>query len=214
MKATQGVESELKYGLTREEYFRLFRAHRDQVLTAQEQVNFYFDDIHLNLRRLRIGLRIRFINAKRSVLTLKYPKTTEPTGLRALRVRAEYEAPLSTKTAKRIIAGKRDILSLKCLPIRRLARVYPIKRLCRLQALGSITTRRVVIPLNRKFQMELDQSKMFGKTFYELEVETHRPTKADKAVHNLFWKYDITYHPLRRSKLARFIEEWRLRQQP
>lgn len=212
MKGSLGIESELKYGLSRDEYVRLVRAHRKFIISAQNQVNYYFDDIHLNLRRLRIGLRIRLINSKRAVLTLKYPKMGRPSGIRALRVRAEFESFLPAKTAKRIIDGRTDILSLKSLPIRRLARLYPLRKLCRLQVLGSIKTNRTLIPLNKKFQMELDRSRMFGKTFYELEVETLRPAKADKAVHNLFWKYDIAYHPLRRSKLARFIEGWRSRQ--
>ncbi len=212
MKSARGIESELKYGLTREEYVTLLRGHRGREIRVQNQINYYFDDIHLNLRKRRIGLRIRLVNSRSALLTLKYPKPSGRVKIRALKVRAEFESRISAQAARRVLSGKLDILSLDAMPIRKLGRVFPLDRLCRLRPLGSIETRRHVLPLNRKFIMELDRSRMFGKFFYELEVETQRPAKADKAVHNLFWKFDIGYQPLRRSKLARFIEEWRRRQ--
>ena len=212
MKALHGVEAELKYGLTRQEYDILYKAHCKMALSQERHINFYFDDKHLNLRRVHIGLRIRQINTRKMVLTLKYPKSGVRSEIRAFKVRSEFEAPLSVKCAQKIISGEKDILSLKCYPIRKLFRVYPIHTLCEVVPLGSIRTHRLKASLNHKFTMELDKSQMFGKTFYELEVETNRPKKADRAIHNLFWKYGITYQPVRRSKLARFIEEWRKRQ--
>lgn len=211
MKLARGTESELKYGLSCDEYQVLVRAYRGLELRIEQHTNYYFDDVHLNLRKRRIGLRIR-LTGTRAVVTLKYPKMGESEVLRALKVRQEYESVISKKTASEIIKGKKDILSLRVLPIKRLSRVYPLRQLCRLQALGSIETRRILLPLNKNFVMELDRSRMFGQYFYELEVETPRPEKADKAIHNLFWKFDVHYQPRRRSKLARFIDEWRRRQ--
>lgn len=212
MKSPRGEESELKYGLQRKEFVRLLRAHQGRVLRSERHQNFYFDDIHLNLRHKRIGLRIRVMGRRKAVVTLKYPKGTA-TALRALKVRREFEATVNYPTAVKIIRGQKDILTLRQLPIQKLKRIYPVHQLCQLRPLGSVETERTVVPLNKKMEMELDRSRVFGKFFYEVEVETQRPLKADRLIRNLFWKYGIGYHPVRRSKLARFIEEWRERRE-
>lgn len=204
------VESELKYGLSRADYKKLLRAHRRQVIRRQQHTNFYLDDIHLNLRRKRIGLRIR-LTGKKATLTLKYPKRSD-SKLKALKVRREFESAVPYRAALKIVGGKVDVLSLRLGPIRQLKRIFPVRRLCQVRSLGSIETERTVLPLNKKFEMEVDRAVIFGQIFYEVEVETNRVAKADRLISNLFWKYGINYHPVRRSKLARFLEAWRSRE--
>ena len=70
-------------------------------------------------------------------------------------------------------------------------------------------TVRTIVKAPKKLELELDRFKMFDKKFYELEVETSKPREADKLVRVMFEKYGIPYLPITKSKLGRFIENWK-----
>src|SRR3989338_55541 len=197
MKHNNAVESELKYGLSQLEYTRLLRTHRQRGRKIQKHTNYYFDGDRLSLHRRRIGLRIRLETGSQAVVTLKHPKAMGVTNeliskpLPFLAVRMEFESKISRRIARQVIVGKRSLLSVECLAIEELKRIYGARKLPRIHALGSMETRRVVLPSSKSFRLELDQSWLFGETFYELEVETHRPAAADRWVRHLFSRYKV-----------------------
>ena len=75
--------------------------------------------------------------------------------------------------------------------------------------MGSVKTSRTFVLADKNTLLEIDKFKMFKKKFYELEVETHQPSQADKVVRALFKKHGIPYRPITKSKLGRFLDLWK-----
>jgi uncharacterized protein YjbK len=203
------LEKELKYELSKKDYLRLVKTLEPKVYKHLDLVNYYFDDPDLSLRKSKFGLRIRVVDGKKFFFTLKYPAKMPENFPRALKIRHEHEVPLPAKTAKSLLKGDKTIMDLNVAPVRILKKHFPKGSLSRVRPLGVIQTRRTVVPIKPKFELEIDSFKMFGKRFYELEVETSQPTKIDKQIRLLFKSHRIHYQPLTRSKLGRFLQEWK-----
>lgn len=205
------LEKELKYSLTKSQYDSLIKASHKLHFKTTQQINYYFDDPLLRLRKRKLGLRIRLENNQKGTLTLKEPAKEKPTKLTKLKVRYEWESPLSLTTAKSIIALKRPITSLNKKPIRVLKNHFSKKDLTGITLLGSIKTTRTLVYLSQGLVLEIDKYKMFNQKFYELEVESHFPEKADQGVRAFLKKHRVPCRPISQSKLGRFIDCWKKR---
>jgi len=203
------LEKELKYLLTKKEYDALMRACRQDILKSVDQTNFYFDNQSLQLRKKRIGLRVRIENASKCTLTVKEPSKLRSTKLPKLKIRKEWESRLSLATAKSLVKGKTSIASLNSKPIRVLKNHFSKEQLKKVSPLGSVKTSRTFVMADHKTLLEIDKYKMFKKKFYELEVETHQPVIADAVVRSLLKKHGISYRPITKSKLGRFLDLWK-----
>jgi uncharacterized protein YjbK len=143
------------------------------------------------------------------VLTLKFPAKGKQSAIRSLKVRKEYEEHLPFRAAQDIVAGKRDIISLARTPIRVLKGLFSSDHLENIHSLGYLETVRTIAHLPEGTELELDRFRMFGREFFELEVETETPKAADQTVRALFHVLNIPCHPISKSKLGRFLELWK-----
>lgn len=201
-------ETELKYYLSSKD-FRFLKKHLARFPhDTQIQTNYYFDSKTLILKRQKIGLRIRISLPKKPIVTLKFPKKNR-NKLSALKVRHEYEESISPLEAKAVLRGATNICELNVTPIRELQVKTENENLNKIIKLGSIKTERTTYHYSNGMILELDKFTFFGKTFYELEVETSQPQKADKQIRELFRGLKIQYRPEEKSKLARFLKEWK-----
>lgn len=207
------IEKELKYELNRAQYQKLLRELKPQREKRLRLVNYYFDDPNLRLRKKRYALRIRIIDGKTVYFTLKYPGKTPHKGPRSLKVRYEHEIKIPMNLAKSLLKGRKHITDVDLGPLRILRKHLGKGILSKVGPLGLIECRRTVftLPRNPSFELEIDRCKIFNKKFYEVEVETNRPTRADKLIRELLDDVGIPYHPITRSKFGRFIEEWKRR---
>lgn len=205
------VESELKYRLKSSHYRVLYDLFSQKGVT-DKFTNYFFDTPDLKLREKRIAFRIRLIESERAIVTLKYPPAAKPANevIKHLRVRQEAEEDIPVKTALKIITGEKPIGTLdNTLPLQVLLEQVRPKHIEKIGLLGSLSTVRTVAPLTPELTIELDRCELFKKKFYELEIETEKPVTADKAIQKLFDEYDIPYSPTTKSKLGRFIAEWK-----
>jgi len=205
------VEKELKYYLTKTQYEKLIKSSGPDQIRTIKQINYYFDDSLLRLRKRKLGLRIRLEDGQTGTLTLKEPVGKLHPKLRKLKIRYEWESPISIATARSIIKHKKSIASLNKKPIRILKKHFSDKELSGLKTLGTIKTTRTLISLSKGLTIEIDKYKMFDQKFYELEVESHHPEEADRSVRIFLKKHRIPYRPISQSKLGRFIECWKKR---
>ncbi len=206
------IERELKYRLTKSDYQKLLRAVRPFKAKKVRQHNYYFDDSHFTLRKNKLGLRIRILGNHRALLTLKRTlKQTRTTGLKAYKVRKEFETNLPFSAAKSIVQRRSAIQDVKAQPIRVLRRMISPKVRNNLRPIGKLSTDRKIVWVQKTLAFEIDRFQIFDKIFYEFEVETTRPTFADKAVREFLHDNHITYRPERTSKLKRFLKELRKR---
>lgn len=205
------LEKELKYELRKSDYSRLLKAVRSHRPAAKEMKNYYFDDSQLRLRKKRYALRIRVVDGKKFFFTLKYPAKQAKTGPRAFKVRVEHEVPISRTLAMKIINREQKIIDLNVLPVRILKRAFPKNILSKIGPLGMVQCRRTVVPLEKWLELEIDRCKIYNKKFYEVEVETSNPIRVDKAIRVFLKEHGIPYHPIARSKFARFVSEWKKR---
>jgi uncharacterized protein YjbK len=187
------------------------RALRSKRKAKLKLVNYYFDDSELRLRKKRYALRIRIIDNKKVLFTLKYPAKMPRTSPTALKIRIEHEVEIPLKDAKQLLGQSMKILEIDAEPIRILKRKFAREILSRVKPLGLVQTQRTVVPMQNKLELEIDSCKMFNKKFYELEIETNAPKRADRQIRELLALYDIPCLPLTRSKFGRFIEEWKRR---
>jgi len=203
------IEKELKYYLTKTQYEKLIKSSRPDQIRTIKQINYYFDDSLLRLRKRKLGLRIRLEDGQIGTLTLKEPAGKLHPKLRKLKIRYEWESPISIATARSVIKHKKPIASLNKKPIRILKKHFSDKELSGLKTLGNIKTTRTLICLSKDLTIEIDKYKMFNQKFYELEVESHYPEEADRHVRIFLKKHRIPYRPISQSKLGRFIECWK-----
>jgi len=204
-------ESELKYSLTAKEFKTLKKHLSSFAHDSKRQINHYFDSVNLNLKRKKIGLRIRITKKKAPILTVKFPKPHKTPNLAALKVRYEYEEPISNQDAQRVLRGGKGIHDLKATPVRILKQKVAQKYLDQLVKLGTLKNHRTTYKYTHGLILELDQFTYFGKTFHELEIETSKPNQADLKIRELFRNLKIKYRPEKQSKLARFLKEWKIK---
>ena len=208
---TKGLEIELKYLLSRQDYRTLIRNFRRKICKTVYHTNIYFDDSKLRLRKKHIGLRVRFLNGNRAIVTLKHPAKKKTAKVPSLKIRHEYEEEIPYRLAKKIIRRRAHLRDLDILPMRVLKRFYDDKLISRIRPLGAVETVRTFVKHRAGLELELDKFEMFRQKHYELEVETEKPKQADASVRELFRELGIPYHPITKSKLGRFIQEWRRR---
>lgn len=204
-------ESELKYSLTAKEFKTLKKHLSPFPHDSKKQINYYFDSVNLALKKKKIGLRIRITEKKTPMLTIKFPKSHKTKNLAALKVRYEYEEPISNKDAQRVLKGGKGICDLKTKPIRILKYKVAQKSLDQLVKLGALKNHRTTYKFAHGLILELDQFTYFGKSFYELEIETSKPNQTDLKMRELFKNLKIKYRPEKKSKLARFLKEWKIK---
>jgi uncharacterized protein YjbK len=200
------MERELRYQLSSDGYRRIVRAFRSEIVGTRHLKNYYFDDPKLSLRRKRVSLRIRTIEGSRkAVVTLKYPPPKKHrTGPRALKVRYEFETTIPFRKAKAILSRKERINSLNIRPIRVLKRLVGKNRLPYITSVGSLSTIRSLLPLPFIGLVEIDRCSVFGKRFYELEVETDSAIPTDHRLRAWLTYCDLHPIPAPMSKSARF----------
>ncbi len=203
------IETELKYALTKTEYNILKKQLDSFPHKTQLQTNYYFDSLSLRLQTKKIGLRIRTSGSNPPVLTLKFPKPSKKSLITSLKIRYEYEANLSIRETKDILAGKKRISTLSSLPLEILKTKIQPALMNRLINLGSLQTQRTLYRYSHGQALELDQSKFFNQKFYELEVETTTPRKTDRLIKKIFTENGIKYRAEKISKLERFLKEWK-----
>lgn len=201
-------EIELKYSLSAKDFKTLKKHLSTFPHHSKLQTNYYFDSISLDLKKKKIGLRIRTSPKKPALATVKFPKAGKTNNLAALKLRYEYEETLSAKDAKAVLGGTKKISALDVLPIRILKRKVPKSCLESAVKLGALKTERTTFQYLHGLTLELDKFTFFGDTFYELECETHQPKHADLNLRELFKTLRIKYRPERKSKLARFLKKW------
>ena len=208
------LEKELKYELSKSDYLKLIRVLKPKSKKRLQLTNYYFDDSSLTLRKKKYALRIRISHngTKETVLfTLKYPGKQPKNAPRALKVRVEHEVLINRDVAKRILNKRGRISDVDLAPMRILRRHFTKSELSKVRPLGLIQTRRTVVPLPGKLELEIDRCKVFDKKFYEVEVETSSPRRADREIKILLESHGIPYLPITRSKFARFLGEWKRR---
>ena len=208
--SASSVETELKYSLSKEEYLKLKKYLKIFFIHKKQQTNFYFDTPQLNLKKNKIGLRIRIEDSHQATLTMKLPAKKIKSSMAGLKVRIEIETPVKMTTATTLIKNKKNISSLKNKAIKKLSQTVTKPDLDALICLGSLKNERIVFQHPEIGILELDRSHFFGTTFYELEIETDKPRKIHPQITHLFRELKIVYCPGQQSKLERFLREWKL----
>lgn len=212
MAGGKTFERELKYELNKKDYARLLQLFKPISRPPQKLVSYYFDAPNLPLRQERFGLRVRIIDGKRALLTLKHPATHRshdvPNGFK---VRQEEEVGIPLTIAKALIRRRRKITELGLSPVRSLRRIFPNGDLDKVNPLGSMKMERTMVPLVTGLQLEIDHFQVYQKHFYELEIETDRPIRTQKILRSFLRPYHISLRPLNRSKLECFLKAWKKR---
>ena len=209
-QSKQGLlEKELKYQLNKSDYLKLLIVCERHVQKTVEYINYYFDDPKLRLRKRRFGLRVRIINGKRAVMTLKRPAQVKNKGIPSLKIRHEYEEEIPYKVAKALLRGRKRLSQVDVLPIQILRDLFSDSYLDKISPLGAVKTTRTIAKIPKRLEIEIDKCRVFEQRFYELEVETMSPRAADKIIRSLFEKHGIPYQPITKSKLGRFLDEWK-----
>lgn len=200
------IESELKYNLTQNNYWRLRRFWKKITLSTDRLDNYYLDDLDLSLRNCRIGFRVRCKNKKEFTLTLKFPPTQKIRGPSPLSVKHEVETPLTSHSAIGILKRTQKIPNRFRNWILRLCPQFKWKDL---SVLGCLTSYRTLIQLPGVGRAELDRVFVLGKRFYELEIETRTPRKTHRRILATLDILGVPTEPSTHSKLARFLKEWK-----
>lgn len=203
------LEKELKYNLTRTGYLRLLKKFERRASKRLRLATHYFEHPKLLLRARGIGFRVRIADGTSAFLTLKHPPRRRQEGLAAYRIRHEYEEEIPLQDARALISGRKHLLDLKSMPIDILREIVPHSSFDRLAIIGAMFMTRTKVRLDKSTLLEIDRYRIFGKNFYELEIETNKPKTTDARVRVVLAELKIPYEPSRQSKLARFLEEWR-----
>jgi uncharacterized protein YjbK len=201
------LEKELKYRLTREEHARLLRSLRRRGIARAHSLTTYLDTPDQRLRRLGIGLRVREADSRKAFLTLKRRAQAIRGAPRAYRVREEYECSLPPALARDLARGKTALSGVKLEPVRVLRRLVPDAVVARIAPMGTMKMSRVKAALAPGFVAELDRFSVFGRKFYELEMETEDAATADRLIREQLKRLRIPYRPASLSKLGRFLAE-------
>lgn len=209
-RANRGIlEKELKYNLTRTGYLRLLKKFGTRNAKRHRLATHYFEHPKLLLRARGIGFRVRIANGTDAFLTLKHPPRRRKKGLAAYRIRHEYEETIPLRDARALVSGRKRLPDLESMPIDILREIIPASSFDKLTVIGAMFMTRTKVRLDKGTLLEIDRYRIFGRNFYELEIETNKPKATDARVRTILAELKIPYEPSRQSKLARFLEEWR-----
>lgn len=204
----QQIEIELKYSLSKIEYLKLQKHLKPYFSDQKRQDNYYFDTPELLLKKNKIGLRIRLENSKKAIATIKFPKDNSKSKIKALKIRHEIENSINLSNAKLICRNRKSISSLNSKATLTLKKKISALSASQIICLGKLTNHRTVYQYAPQLTLELDRSNIFGKFFYELEIETLDPHATDRWVKALLKTLKIRVTPEETSKLQRFFTEW------
>lgn len=203
------IERELKYELTPREYRRIQERLRPIGWRSLPFTNYYFDTPNLALRMRRYGLRVRFTASKTTaVVTLKFPAPVEAGAPKSLKARHEFEKEIPAAKARKIALGELSVLSVGGRIERILRESFPIESLEALHCLGSMKMLRMHAEVQNQ-SIELDRFEVFGESYYEMEMETEDPARAEVIALTILQLCEVEPKPLDASKLQRFILSWR-----
>jgi len=200
-----GLERELKYQLTKQDYLKLRQILKNRPHHSEKQKNFYFDNKERSLQRRKIGLRIRFCPNKKPVLTVKF-SAKRGKGPSHYKIRHEHESLLTLSQAQKLVQNRMELTQLSIRPVRLLRTEIGAQPLSRLKRFGKIVTLRTRYRLAQNLCLELDRFTIQRRTLYELEVETPLPQKTDKKIRQLLKDHTIRCRPLEQSKLSRLLK--------
>lgn len=193
------MEKELKFALTQSQYRKLKSLCTKRVF---EQTNVYFETPTRRLKREGAGLRVRIENSKRATLTLKMATAQTAKGTkRGWHSRQEWEAALPLSLALALTANRKRLTEVRSPVLTILGKMLPGVEVESLTVLGKLETARRPLRIGR-YLGELDQWKVAGQTFYELEVEASDLAAAEKAVRDLFAAHKIPVRTRSQTKLA------------
>ena len=181
------LEIEFKTGLSQESYSSLLTEFREA--EQLDQVNYYFDTADQCMKKAKMALRIRTEGDRRE-LTLKIPQSVG---------NMEYNQDLTEEEMTLFLnkgvfpAGQvQDILLEKRLAVAELV------------LLGTLENHRLEMETSIGL-MALDQSRYFGVTDYELELEVIDPILGQKNFQDFLAARGIPYQEVA-SKIARFAQ--------
>lgn len=200
------TETELKYLLSPLAFQKLAKSLETKRISVERQHNIYFDTASHSLGRRRLAVRVRIQKAG-STLTVKLPSTGGRTAL-GVSVRREFEARIRTPRALTQFPVPAAITKLA--PWRVLVDTFPAIEKNRLVKKAEMRTLRQSYRLKNRLVLELDQVTLpSGSVFYEAELESPNPAAARRALFEVFRAAGVTGRPIRRTKLARVLQERR-----
>ncbi len=212
-QSASAIERELKYHLEKWAYVRLLKTCRKQVIERARLVTYFFDSPDLILRESKYGFRIRIKDNKEATITLKYPVKSNAPQVTGYKTRREIEQRIPIQKAMKVIKGQMKISELIARPVAILCRRITKAAVNTLEPLGSMTTHRTLAKVAiSNDTLELDRCLLFGKQFYELEVETKSPVKTHDSIKDWLEAQEIPVVPSMQSKLSRFIKAWKTNQ--
>ena len=200
------IETELKYLLSPLAFQKLAKSLAKQRISVERQHNIYYDTSSQSLGRRRLAVRIR-TQKSGSTLTVKLPSTGGRTAL-GVSVRREFEARIRTPKALTQFPVPASITKLA--PWRVLADSFPDIIKTRLTKKAEMRTLRQSYRLKNRLVLELDEVTLpTGAVFYEAELESPNPAAARGVLFEVFRTAGVTGRPIRRTKLARVLQEQR-----
>jgi uncharacterized protein YjbK len=200
------IETELKYLLSPLAFQKLAKSLATQRISIEHQHNTYYDTASHSLGRRRLAVRVR-TQKSGSTLTVKLPSTSRRTAL-GVSVRREFEARIRTPRALTQFPVPPSITKLA--PWRVLADSFPAIAKYRLTKKAQMRTFRQSYRLKKRLVLELDQVTLpNGTVFYEAELESPNPAAARRVLFEVFRTAGVTGRPIRRTKLARVLQERR-----
>lgn len=171
------------------------------LLGEADQTNVYFDAPDGALSAALLCLRLRLKKGKWQ-LTLKARQELDAEE----QVCEEIDEALSAGDAARFQEDPTALLGTHLPPVARLRELCDATRLVRL---GELVTTRAKLDLCDDFVAELDHSRYLGTEDYELELETERIDAASARLRELFEQWGIDAQRSERSKMARFMAQYR-----
>ncbi len=200
------IETELKYLLSPLAFQKLAKHLATQRISIERQHNVYYDTASRGLGRRRLAVRIRTQKGG-STLTIKLPSHGGRTAL-GVSVRHEFEARIRTPKALTQFPVPASITKLA--PWRVLADTFPGIVKNRLTKKAEMHTLRQSYRLKNRLVLELDEVTLpSGAVFYEAELESPNPAAARRVLFEVFRTAGVTGRPIRRTKLARVLQEQR-----
>lgn len=199
------IETELKYLLSALAFQKLTKHLETQRISVERQHNVYYDTASRDLGRRRLAVRIR-TQKSGSTLTVKLPSG----GRSALgvSVRREFEARIRTPQALTQLPVPASVTKLA--PWRVLADTFPDIAKTRLVKRAEMRTLRQSYRLKNRLVLELDEVTLpGGAVFFEAELESPHPAAARRVLFEVFRTAGVTARPIRRTKLARVLQERR-----
>lgn len=195
------LEIEFKTLLSKEHYDRLIQEYQLTPADGITQTNIYFDTKKNELKDLHIGLRMRLLDSHGEI-TLKTPHPDSDVALIETTVTMEPDELKQMAAAGRLpripsIQTKLDRWQLS---------------LEDMQPIGELTTRRIELPFQEGYSLVLDKSSYYGKTDYELEMETPEETTGKTNFFAYLKDREILYRPADNKIVRMFKRKQDIRQ--